>query len=62
MSNYWEERAARRMYEDMKTAEEAAEDIRKLYTRASRYIQSQGSDIFEAFRRQTGLSEAEARR
>ena len=62
MSNYWEERAARRMYEDMKTAEEAAEDIRKLYTRASRYIQSQGAEIFEAFRRQTGLSEAEARR
>lgn len=62
MSNYWEERAARRMYEDMKTAEDAAEDIRKLYARASRYIQSQGADIFEAFRRQTGLSEAEARR
>lgn len=50
------------MYEDMKTAEEAAEDIRKLYNRASRYIQSQGKDIFEAFRRQTGLTEEEARR
>ena len=49
------------MYEDMKTAEEAAEDIRRLYMRASRYIQYQGKDIFEAFRRQTGLTEAEAR-
>lgn len=49
------------MYEDMKTAEEAAEDIRKLYGRASRYIQMQGEDIFYAFRRQTGLSEDEAR-
>lgn len=62
MSNYWEKRAANRMYEDMKTAEDAAEDIRKLYNRASRYIQLQGEDIFEAFRRQTGLTEAEARR
>lgn len=61
MSNYWEKRAAQRMYEDMKTAEEAAEDIRKLYRRASLYIQSQGQDIFEAFRRKTGLTEAEAR-
>lgn len=61
-NNYWETRAANRMYEDMKTAEEAAEDIRKLYGRASRYLQSQGQEIFEAFRRQTGLSEAEARR
>lgn len=61
MSNYWEKRAANRMYEDMKTAEEAAEDIRKLYGRASRYIQLQGEGIFEAFRRQTGLSEDEAR-
>lgn len=59
---YWEKRAARRMYEDMKVAEEAAEDIRKLYTQASRYIQSQGKDVFEAFQRQTGLTEAEARR
>lgn len=61
MSNYWEKRAAQRMYVDMRTAEEAAEDIRKLYRRASLYIQSQGQDIFEAFRRQTGLTEAEAR-
>lgn len=61
MSNYWEDRAANRMYEDMKTAEEAAEDIRKLYGRASRYIQLQGEGIFEAFKRQTGLSEDEAR-
>ena len=62
MSNYWEKRAAKRMYEDMKTAEEAAEDIRKLYNRASRYIQSQGEEIFEAFRRQTGLTKEEAQR
>ena len=62
MSNYWEDRAAKRMYEDMKTAEEAAKDIQKLYGRASRYIQSQGQDIFEAFMRQTGLTEEEARR
>ena len=61
MSNYWEKRAANRMYEDMKTAEEASEDIRKLYGRASRYIQLQGEGIFEAFRRQTGLTEDEAR-
>lgn len=62
MSNYWENRAANRMFEDMKNAEEAAEDVRRLYMRASSYIQSYGEETFEAFRRQTGLSEAEARR
>ena len=60
--DYWEDRAAQQMYEDMKTAEEAADDIRRLYNRASKYIQLQGQEIFEAFRRQTGLSEDEALR
>ena len=62
MSNYWEKRAAKRMYEEMKTAEDAAKDIQRLYQRASRYIQSQGRDIFDAFQRQTGLSEEDARK
>ncbi len=58
---YWERRAARQMYINMKSAEEAAKDIERLYMRSSRYLQSQGKTIFEAFRRQTGLTEQEAR-
>ena len=60
-NKYWERRAARRMYDDMKTAEQAAEDIEKIYIRASQYLQRQGKDVFEAFRRQTGLTEQEVR-
>ena len=58
--DYWERRAAKRMYEDMKTAEAAADDVENLYSRASLYVQQQGSQIFDTFRRETGLTEQEA--
>jgi len=64
MSNptYWERRQIQNMYEYMEGTEKAAEQISKMYLRASRYLSMQADDIFEKYQAKHGLSEAEARR
>lgn len=62
MSNYWKKRAVQRMYEAMELAEMAADEIGKIYLKASRYISYKSDEIFEKFRKDHNLSEAEARR
>lgn len=59
---YWENRAAWRMYEEMQKAEETADDIAKIYLQSSKYLQLQMEDIFERYRSKHKLSEADARR
>lgn len=59
---YWENRAAWRMYEEMQKAEGTADDIAKIYLQSSKYLQLQMEDIFERYRSKHKLSEADARR
>lgn len=59
---YWENRAAWRMYEDMQKAEETADDIAKVYLQSSKYLQLQMEGIFEKYQTKHKLSDAEARR
>ncbi len=62
MNDYWERRKAREMYDYMEEAEKVADQIAKLYLKASRYISTQADAIFEKFVTKHHLSEAEARR
>ena len=62
MSDYWERRKAQQMFEYMAGAEERADSISRLYLQASRYFSGQMDKIFERYRKQNGLSEADARR
>lgn len=59
---YWENRAAWRMYEDMERAEGTADDIAKVYLQSSKYLQLRMEDIFEKYKTKHKLSDAEARR
>lgn len=59
---YWENRAAWRMYEDMEKAEGAADDIAKVYLQSSKYLQLQMEGIFEKYKTKHKISDAEARR
>ncbi|SHK33981.1 minor capsid protein [Hespellia stercorisuis] len=60
--SYWEQRQVQNMYEYMQSAEDTAEEIGKLYLKASRYISSSAVTIFEKFQTKHGLSIAEAMR
>lgn len=64
MSNlsYWEKRKAREMFQYMEQAEKAADEISKVYLKASRYISLELDEIFERFQKKHDLSEKEARR
>ena len=62
MSDYWQRRKAQQMFEYMAGAEETADQIAKLYLKASRYLEYKMKDIFERFRTKHNLSETEARR
>lgn len=59
---YWERRQVEDMYRYMSGAEEKAEEITKLYLRASRYLTLKADDVFEKYQNKYGLSETEARR
>lgn len=59
---YWENRAAWRMYDDMQKAEETADDIAKVYLQSSKYLQLQMEGVFEKYKTKHKLSDAEARR
>ncbi|WP_434310176.1 minor capsid protein [Hominifimenecus sp. rT4P-3] len=64
MSNlsYWERRQAQRMFEYMQAAEDAADEISKLYYKASGYINHEIDQVFGKFRSKHALSDAEAYR
>lgn len=64
MSNlsYWEKRKATQMFRYMEQAEEAADEISKVYLKASRYISLELDQIFERFCTKHRLSEKEALR
>lgn len=62
MSSYWERRQEEDMYQYMEEAEIAADEIAKIYRKASGYLSAQADSIFEKFRSRYGLSEAEARK
>lgn len=59
---YWQDRAAWRMYEAMERAEGKADDIAKVYLQSSKYLQLQMEGIFEKYKTEHKLSDAEARR
>lgn len=60
MSNYWERRAARDIYEQMEDAEAVASQIAKAYQQASDYLIEKAEDVFEKYRSKYGLTEQEA--
>lgn len=61
MSDYWERRAARDMWQYMEDAEKTAEEIKKLYQRGYRYLSEGINQIFERFRDAHNLTDEEAR-
>lgn len=58
--SYWERRKATEMYEYMEDAEAVADQIAKLYLKASRYISMQADDIFEKYVTKHKLTKDEA--
>ncbi|MFX3999893.1 minor capsid protein [Streptococcus suis] len=59
---YWEKRKAQRMVQEMDKAEQVAKNLDEIYSLTSRRIASKIDQIFESYRRDHGLTEAEARR
>jgi SPP1 gp7 family putative phage head morphogenesis protein len=59
-SSYWGKRAAQRMFDQMQKAEDAADQVAKLYLKASRYLSSEMEGIFERYKTKYGLSDSEA--
>ena len=64
MSNlsYWERRQIEDIYQQMESAEDCADEISKLYRKASRYLSLQADAIFERFQTKHNLTDQEARR
>lgn len=60
-NTYWQNRAAQRMYEYQKQADDVADDVAKAYIKATEYINSEISKIFRTFQIDCGISEDEAR-
>lgn len=60
--SYWERRQAQNMHEYMLEADKAADEISRLYQRASGYLSVKADDVFEKYQSKHGLSENEARR
>lgn len=59
---YWERRQVQNMYHYMEKAEDAADQIAKLYQKASGYISHQADAIFDKYQTKHHLTEAEAYR
>ncbi|WP_368280237.1 minor capsid protein [Enterocloster citroniae] len=60
--SYWERRKVQRMFDYMQSAEDTADDIAKLYQKASGYISHELNKIFERYKRKHHLTDAEAHR
>lgn len=61
-AEYWKNRAAWNMYYYMQEAEDVADEIAKLYQKASAWLTQQIKEIFEKYMKKHRLTEAEARR
>lgn len=59
---YWERRQAQRMFEYMQSAEDTADEVSKLYQKASGYISHELDRIFERYKRKHHLTDVEAYR
>lgn len=59
---YWKNRKVQEMFRYMASAEDAADEIAKVYLKASRYISFEMEHIFERFMKKHKLSENDARR
>ena len=60
MSDYWDNRAARDMYGFMKDPEKVARELLKVYIAAANDIAQSIDDLFERYKKVTGLSDEEA--
>lgn len=60
--SYWEKRKVQNMFHYMEEAEQKAEELSKLYLKASRYLSLEAEGIFEKFKSKHGLSDSEARK
>ena len=58
---YWQERAVWNMYDSMEAAEEIADEVAKVYMQSSKYLQLHMENIFEKYKKEHRLSDAEAR-
>ena len=58
---YWQERAVWNMYDSMEEAEGIADEVAKVYMQSSKYLQLHMENIFEKYKKEHRLSDAEAR-
>lgn len=58
---YWKKRSAKRMFSYIDKADEVADVVGKAYLNAAKYLQVEAEKVFEAYRRNIGLSEHEAK-
>lgn len=58
---YWKKRSAKRMFSYIDKADKVADVVGKAYLNAVKYLQIEAEKVFEAYRRNTGLSEHEAK-
>jgi len=57
---YWQARTAQRMWEHMQSAEETADQVAKVYAKASLYLSREIQDIFKKYVEKHHLTEKEA--
>lgn len=57
---YWQARTAQRMWEHMQSAEETADQVAKVYVKASLYLSKEMQDIFKKYVEKHHLTEKEA--
>ena len=60
--DYWAQRKANLIYEQMDKAEKQADKFDKVYEQAKAYLDKEINKIFDKFQRDYGLSESDARR
>ena len=60
--DYWTQRKANLIYEQMDKAEKQADKFDKVYEQAKAYLDKEINKIFDKFQRDYGLSESDARR
>ncbi len=61
-NTYWERRQVQDAFSYFQKAEDTADQIAKVYLKASRYLSLEADEIFERYQTKHRLSEAEARR
>lgn len=57
---YWQARTAQRMWKHMQGAEEMADQVAKVYAKASLYLSREIQDIFKKYVEKHHLTEKEA--